>query len=82
MVGSTLSHELGHSLGLADPYGPDFHDAGDAPDRLMDADRPFPERAELDGQGPARFCDDEYAYLRLVLPTDAPTDPSPRPGCF
>ncbi|MFO0635927.1 MAG: hypothetical protein U0168_24060 [Nannocystaceae bacterium] len=81
IVGSTLSHELGHSLGLADPYGPDFHDAGEQPDRLMDADRPFGERAELDGEGPSRFCDDEYAYLRAILPTPDADDPQPRPPC-
>ncbi|HET6585478.1 MAG TPA: hypothetical protein VFG69_18595, partial [Nannocystaceae bacterium] len=44
MIGTTVSHEIGHSLGLADPYGPDFHDAGEEPDRLMDGDRPFAER--------------------------------------
>lgn len=81
VVGSTLSHELGHSLGLADPYGPDFHDAGEQPDRLMDADRPFAERAELDGEGPSRFCDEEYAYLRAILPTPDADDPLPRPSC-
>lgn len=81
MVGSTVSHEVGHSLGLADPYGSAFHDPGDAPDRLMDADRPFGERAELGGEGPSRFCADEYAYLRVILPTDDADDPTPRPGC-
>jgi hypothetical protein len=81
MIGSTVSHELGHSLGLADPYGPDFHDLGDEDDRLMDADRPFAERAELDGEGPSRFCDAEYVYLRAILPTADPDDPSPRPPC-
>ncbi len=80
-IGSTVSHEVGHSLGLADPYGPEFHNLGDAPDRLMDADRPFAERAELAGQGPSRFCAAEYAYLRAVLPTDAEDDQSPRPSC-
>jgi hypothetical protein len=81
-VGSTVSHEVGHSLGLADPYGLEFHNSGDADNRLMDADRPFAERAELDGQGPSAFCDEEYAYLRAILPTDEPVDPTLRPGCF
>ncbi|HEX9100683.1 MAG TPA: hypothetical protein VF997_00700, partial [Polyangia bacterium] len=55
LIGTTLTHEAGHSLGLADPTGEAFHDAGDALDRLMDAggDRPFEERAELLGRGPA-----------------------------
>lgn len=82
LVGSTVSHEIGHSLGLADPYGPFFHNSGDQPDRLMDADRPFTERAEIAGDGPSRFCDDEYEYLRTILPTSDPADPMPRPACF
>lgn len=81
-VGSTVSHEVGHSLGLADPYGLEFHNSGDADNRLMDADRPFTERAELDGHGPSVFCDEEYTYLRAILPTDEPSDPTLRPGCF
>ena len=57
LIGTTLTHESGHSLGLADPTGEAFHDYGDAGNRLMDAggDRPFEERAELAGQGPARL---------------------------
>ena len=81
MIGTTVSHELGHSFGLADPYGPDFHDLGDEPNRMMDADRPFAERAVLDGEGPSLFCDEEYAYLRQILPTDEPDDPQVRPPC-
>ena len=37
LIGGTLAHEIGHSLGLANPYGDGFHDAGDLPNRLMDA---------------------------------------------
>lgn len=83
LVGTTVSHELGHSLGLADPYGSLFHNPGDAPDRLMDAERPFAERAELAGHGPSRFCAGELEYLQRILPTDeAPQqDPAPRPPC-
>ena len=83
LIGGTLAHELGHSLGLANPFGEGFHDDGDEPDRLMDAggDRPFAERAELYGLGPARFCDTEYEYLRMILPSSAPADTAPRPGC-
>ena len=56
LIGGTLAHEIGHSLGLANPYADGFHDAGDAPNRLMDAggDRPFLERAELQRAGPRR----------------------------
>ncbi|MFT3699868.1 MAG: hypothetical protein QM831_42385 [Kofleriaceae bacterium] len=84
LVGGTLAHEIGHSLGLANPYADGFHDSGDAPNRLMDAggDRPFLERAELQGQGPGVFCDDEYTYLREVMPsTQAPPNVT-RPGCY
>jgi len=84
LIGGTLSHEIGHSLGLANPYADGFHDAGDAPNRLMDAggDRPFLERAELQGQGPGVFCDDEYDYLRQVLPSTAAPPSVQRPGCY
>jgi len=84
MIGSTVAHEVGHSLGLSNPYGDGFHNIGDLPNRLMEAGsgRPFLERAELYGQGPAVFCDDEYAYLRQILPTSDPTDPRTRPSCY
>jgi hypothetical protein len=83
LLGGTIAHEVGHSLGLANPGGDGYHDNGDAPNRLMDAggDRPFPERAVLQGQGPAVFCDTEYTYLRTILPSALPADPSARPGC-
>jgi hypothetical protein len=83
LIGGTLAHELGHSLGLANPYGDGFHDDGDEPGRLMDSggDRPFAERAELQGQGPGRFCTEEYEYLRMILPSSAPADATPRPPC-
>ena len=84
LIGGTLAHEIGHSLGLANPYADGFHDAGDAPNRLMDAggDRPFLERAQLGGQGPGVFCDDEYAYLRMVMPSSVAPPAITRPGCF
>ncbi|MBA3454125.1 MAG: hypothetical protein H0T42_13605 [Deltaproteobacteria bacterium] len=84
LVGGTLAHEIGHSLGLANPFSEGFHNAGDGVKRLMDSggDRPFLERAMLEGQGPGVFCDDEYQYLRMILPSMDP-DPVPeRPGCF
>jgi hypothetical protein len=90
LLGNTLTHEFGHSLGLADPtrqlcpppMDECFHDLGDAADRLMDAGdgRPFEERAELEGQGPAVFCDAEYAYMRAILP-GLPANQVARPGC-
>jgi len=84
LIGTTASHEIGHSIGLANPDGSGFHNSGDEPNRLMDAggDRPFAERAELFGKGPARLCDDEYHYLRDLMSGPEPEDLSPRPPCF
>jgi hypothetical protein len=82
-IGTSVSHEIGHSLGLADPYGTRFHNLGDAPDRLMDkgGSRTFAERAELMGEGPSAFCTDEYEYLRMILPTAEPPTTIERPSC-
>ncbi len=84
LIGGTLAHEIGHSLGLANPYAEGFHNAGDAPDRIMDGggDRPFVERAEMMGQGPGVFCDEEYTYLRMILPTQEANPSVSRPTCF
>ena len=84
LIGTTLSHEMGHSLGLANPFGEGFHNASDEPNRMMDngGDRPFAERAELFGEGPGLFCVTEYDYLRDILPTTDEDDPQPRPTCF
>ena len=84
LIGTTIAHEVGHSLGLANPYGSGFHASGDRPDRLMDPGgaRPFRERAELMGQGPGRFCPDEQAYLRAILPTTEAEQLEGRPTCY
>jgi len=72
LIGSTLTHEVGHSLGLSLPYGAptEFHNLIDLPNAIMDAgsQRPFEERAELDGQGPAVFNAETRAYLEERLP--------------
>jgi len=83
LIGTTTSHEVGHSLGLAEPLGTQFHNFGDAPNRLMDAGsaRTFEERAELMGQGPAMFCEQEYQYLREILPSSLPETALARPFC-
>lgn len=71
IVGETTSHELGHSLGLAQPYGPRtaFHNDADGDGCLMDrgGDRPLGERAEEPGFAATRFCYDEPAYLAEIL---------------
>ncbi len=84
LIGTTASHEIGHSIGLANPHGSGFHNPGDEPNRLMDAggNRPFAERAELFDQGPAMICDSEYDYLREIMPAPEPVDGRPRPPCF
>lgn len=84
MIGTTMTHEIGHSLGLADAYGNGFHNVGDLPDRLMDsgAHRPFLERAELLGYGPAVFCEQDFDYLAKILPVPAPPPKRIRPRCW
>ncbi len=84
LLGTTMAHELGHSLGLADPGGELFHNSGDAPNRLMDsgAKRPFLERAELGGGGPEVFCTQSFEYLRAILPTTEPDPVDNRPSCY
>jgi hypothetical protein len=69
LVGNTITHEVGHSLGLAAIDG-QFHNIGDNPGWIMDAGaaRPFEERAELDGAGPAVFSPQNRAYLERILP--------------
>ena len=83
IVGSTVSHELGHSLGLADPLGTRFHNIGDMPNALMDQGgaRGFEERAQLNDQGPSRYCVGAYDYLAEILPTPEPATTIERPGC-
>ena len=84
LVGTTISHELGHSLGLANPGGSEVHLLTDKPNRLMEAGgtRSFAERAELVGEGPGMFCDQEYVYLRTILASEQPDDTRPRPDCL
>jgi hypothetical protein len=83
IIGSTMTHEVGHSLGLANPYGAGYHDPGDLPNRLMEVGgaRPFDERAELNGLGPGVFCDTAYDYLRTILPSSADPPMVERPTC-
>jgi hypothetical protein len=71
MIGETTAHELGHSLGMADPFGPPtvFHNAGDEPGCLMDSggNRPVGERTAQPGFEPTRLCGDHPMYLDMIL---------------
>ncbi len=71
IVGSTVTHEVGHSLGLTALEGK-YHNPGDTPNWLMDEGkaRPFEERAEIDGFGPAVFEPHNRTYLESILPLD------------
>lgn len=77
VLGNTVSHEIGHSLGMTfvpeDEVAPTnfFHNIEYGP-YIMDPgeQRPFEERAELNGQGPAVFSEQNYGYLRKYLPAD------------
>lgn len=76
LIGSTLTHEIGHSLGLAffqnDLFmeSTTFHNTFDRPGAIMDggAHRPFEERAEIDGAPQPFFTDQNREYLEMILP--------------
>jgi hypothetical protein len=72
LVGGTVAHEIGHSLGLAmvPSHEAEYHNLGDNPAWLMDAGnyRPFTERAEVDGEGPEVFSPYNFDYLNDILP--------------
>ncbi len=71
IIGETAAHELGHSFGLADPYGSatTFHNSRDLPGCLMDSggSRPFGERAALPGFQRTKLCGDNPVYLDQIL---------------
>ena len=73
IIGETSAHEVGHSLGLAQPYGAltAYHSAIPGEGCLMDSgsERPFGERAAEPGYAETRFCDDEPQYLGEILGT-------------
>ncbi|MBM4386307.1 MAG: hypothetical protein FJ088_01130 [Deltaproteobacteria bacterium] len=69
LLADTISHEVGHTLGLTAEEG-EFHNKGDHPGWIMDSGvfRPFDERAQIDG-APARvFAPVDRAYLEIILP--------------
>ena len=72
MIGETAAHELGHSFGLADPYGSSrvFHNDDDGEGCLMDSgsNRPLGERMGLPEYEETRLCYDAPVYLDEILP--------------
>lgn len=74
IIGETTAHELGHSLGMAQPTGPvtAFHREGDGDGCVMDGGnaRPLGERAAQPGFARSVFCDDEPGYLVSILGGD------------
>ncbi|MFO0654042.1 MAG: hypothetical protein U0787_03080 [Polyangia bacterium] len=86
LIGTTMTHELGHSLGLANPDNRNgsYHNNGSLRGRIMNPGslRSFRERAELSPSGPAVFCDTDYAYLRKILPGSALPPSIERPACL
>lgn len=71
IIGETTSHEVGHSLGMAQPYGAPtaYHNDFDGDGCLMDSggDRPLGERMGESGFAPTQFCYDHPAYLSDIL---------------
>ncbi len=80
LIAATASHELGHALGLAQPFDSGFHNEGDEPGRIMDSagNRDFMERIGL-GTTPV-FCESAFTYLRDILPGEA-AETIVRPHC-
>ncbi len=72
MIGETTAHELGHSLGLANPRGSptSFHNATDDPGCLMDngGNRTIAERTDQPGAEPTHLCHDAPSYLAEIMP--------------
>ena len=70
LVGNTLTHEIGHSLGLPVVAGCGAYHNAPGPRQIMDCgrDRPFIERAGLDPEGPPRWTDENLEYLQKILP--------------
>ena len=76
LIGNTITHEIGHSLGLSyfpeDELGSNenFHNLGDTPGQIMDsgAARSFEERCEIDGTPRPFFSEKNRIYLERILP--------------
>lgn len=76
IVGETASHEFGHSLGLANPYGlkAAYHNATPGEGCVMDggAYRSLGERSAEPGFSESHYCGDAPDYLDEILPKETP----------
>ena len=70
LIAGSLSHELGHALGL--PAVPGYHHLKDNPGWRMDQGRfrPFAERVALPGAQKQVWGPVDGAYLQTVLGND------------
>ena len=70
LVGNTITHEVGHSLGLPVLPGCGQYHNPPGERQIMDcgSDRPFHERAELEIGGQAVWTGENRAYLERILP--------------
>lgn len=72
IIGETAAHELGHSFGMAQPYGSPtaYHNDFDGEGCLMDSggNRPLAERMGLPTASPTTLCYDETDYMDEILP--------------
>lgn len=78
ICGNTITHEIGHSLGMSFfqedliSDGQRFHNDFDEPGAIMDAggNRTFEERAEIDGAPTPHFNNRNSEYLQTILPIE------------
>lgn len=70
LVGNTITHEIGHSLGLTRVPGCGQYHNPPGERQIMDcgADRPFAERAEVEPDSHGLWLDANRAYLERILP--------------
>lgn len=70
LIGNTITHEIGHSLGLTRVPGCGQYHNPPGPRQIMDcgADRPFEERAEVEPDSHGMWLEGNRAYLESVLP--------------
>lgn len=72
LIGNTITHEIGHSLGLTRVIGCGQYHNPPGPRQIMDcgADRPFEERAEVEPDSHGMWLQGNRTYLEQVLPLE------------